>query len=118
MGFSSAAIRPRSSSSLRAAGNRCRRGLRTFLGEQRPVVAERSEVKELEAEADRRECSPGHTQLIADVKDTVLDVPLAELIRQDYVVSGQLANSPQILVYWFTVKWRNWCREIRSKLNR
>jgi hypothetical protein len=39
----------------------------------------------------------GHAQLIADVKDVSFDVSLAELIGRDHVVSGQLANSPQLL---------------------
>ena len=30
--------------------------------------------------------------------------------------AGHVANGRHG-VYWFTVKWRNWCREIRSKLN-
>ena len=46
---------------------------------------------------DRRECPLGHAQLIADVKEIVLDVPLAELIGRNHVVGGQLAHSPQIL---------------------
>src|SRR5208282_168015 len=44
-----------------------------------------------------RERSLGHAQVIADVKEIVLDLPLAELIGRDHVVGGQLANTPQIL---------------------
>ena len=68
-----------------------------FFGEQRPVVAEGIDVEELEPGEDRSEGSPGHAQFIADVKEVVLDVPLAELIGRDHVAGGQLANSPQIL---------------------
>ena len=68
-----------------------------FFGEQGPVVAERIEVEELEPGEDRRERPLGHAQLIADVEEVVLDVPLAEPIGRDHVVGGQLANSPQIL---------------------
>ena len=68
-----------------------------FFREQRPIVAERIEVEEFEPGEDRRERSLGHAQLIADVKDVILDVPLAELIGRDHVVSGQLANGLQIL---------------------
>ena len=68
-----------------------------FFGEQRPVVAECIDVEELEPEEDRLEGSLGHAQLIADLKDVVLDIPLSELIERDHVVSGQLANGPPIL---------------------
>src|SRR5208282_2853842 len=68
-----------------------------FFREQRPVVAERVEVEELEPGEDRRKGSLGHAQLIADVKEVVLDVPLAELIGRDQVVGGQLANGAEIL---------------------
>jgi hypothetical protein len=60
-------------------------------------MAERIEVEELESGEHWRECSLGHAQVITDVKDVVLDVPLAELIGRNHVVGGQLANSPQIL---------------------
>src|SRR5208282_1131964 len=68
-----------------------------FFREQRPVVAERIEVEELEPEEDRREGPLGYAQLIADVEKVVLDVPLAELMGRDHVVGGQLANSAEIL---------------------
>jgi hypothetical protein len=68
-----------------------------FFGEQRPVGAERIEVEELEPGEHWRERSLGHAQVIADVEDVILDVPLAELIGRDHVVGGQLANTPQIL---------------------
>jgi hypothetical protein len=68
-----------------------------FFGEQRPVVAERSEVEELEPGEHRIKGSPGHTQVIADVKEVILDFPLGELIGGDLVISGQLVNGAQIL---------------------
>ncbi len=68
-----------------------------FFGEQRPVVAERIDVEELEPGPDRCEGSPGRAQLIADVQDVVLNLSLAELIGRNHVVGSQLANSPQIL---------------------
>jgi hypothetical protein len=68
-----------------------------FFGEQRPGVAQRIDVEELERSPDRVERSLGHGQVIADVKDVVLDLPLAELIGRNHVVGGQLANNPQIL---------------------
>ena len=68
-----------------------------FFGEQGPVVAERIDVEELEGGPHRVEGPLGDAQVIADVEDVVLDLPLAELIGRDHVVGGQLANSPQIL---------------------
>jgi hypothetical protein len=68
-----------------------------FFGEQRPVVAQRIKVEELEPGEDCCERPLGHTQLIADVEEVVLDLPLVELIGRNHVVRGQLANSPQIL---------------------
>ena len=68
-----------------------------FFREQRPVVAQCVEVEELEPGKQGVECSLGYAQVIADVKDLVLDLPLANLIRRDHVVGGELADSPQIL---------------------
>ena len=68
-----------------------------FFREQRPIVAERIEVEEFEPGEDWRECSLGRAQLVADVEEVVLDVPLTEPIRRNHVVAGQLANSPEIL---------------------
>ena len=68
-----------------------------FFREQRPVVAEGIEIEELEAGPDRSEGSSGNAQLIADVKEEILDLPLGELIGGDHVRGGQLANSAEIL---------------------
>ncbi len=68
-----------------------------FFGEQRPVVAERIDVEELEGSPDWVESSLGYSQVIADVEDVVLDLPLAELIGRNHVVTGQLASSSHIL---------------------
>ena len=68
-----------------------------FFREQRPVVAEGIEIEELEAGPDRIEGSSGNAQLIADVKEEILDLPLGELIGGDHVGGGQLANGTHIL---------------------
>ena len=68
-----------------------------FFSEQGPVVAERIDVEELEPGEKRRERSLGHAQVIADVKDIVLDVAFAEAIGRDHIVGGELTDSPQIL---------------------
>ena len=47
-----------------------------FFREQRPVVAEGIEIEELKAGPDRIEGSSGNAQLIADVKEEILDLPL------------------------------------------
>jgi len=65
-----------------------------FFREQRPVVAQRIDVEEFEAGKHGVERSPGHAQIIADVEDIVLDLPLAELIGRNHVVGGQLADAP------------------------
>jgi hypothetical protein len=51
-----------------------------FFREQRPVVVECLDVKELEPEEDWNKRSLGDAQLIANVKEVLLDVPLTELI--------------------------------------
>ena len=60
------AIKRRQFSSLRMSGNCSRVGLRTFFCEQRPIVAERLEVEELEPEEDWNErslCHPSSSRM-------------------------------------------------------
>ena len=94
-------IRRREFSSLQTSESRFWHGLRTFFREQRPVVAERVEVEELEPGKHGIKRFLGYAQVIADVKDVILDLPLAELIRRDHVVGGKLADSPEILASVF-----------------
>jgi hypothetical protein len=72
-------------------------GARLFFREQRPVVAEGIAIEELEAGPDRSEGPSGDAQLIADVEEEILDLPLGELIGGDHVSGGQLANGAEIL---------------------
>jgi hypothetical protein len=64
-----------------------------FFREQRPVVAKRIEIEELQAGPDVTEGSSANAQLITYVKDESLHLPLSDLIGLDHVRRGQLPNT-------------------------
>ena len=68
-----------------------------FFREQSPVGAQRIEVEELESGKVWSKCSLGHAQVIADVKDVVLDVLLTQPIGRFLEIGGQLMDRPHIL---------------------
>jgi hypothetical protein len=70
--------------------------LRIFFAKQRPVVAERAEVEELQSGDERLEGPLGHAQFIADVEEVLFDLLLRELIGREHVVGAELMNRPDI----------------------
>ena len=67
-----------------------------FFSEQRPFVAQRIDIEELEPGKHGLEGALGHAQLVPHVQDVVLDLAFIELVWREHVVASQLAHGAKI----------------------
>ena len=86
----------RQSWSERTSGSRFCLGFLIFLREERPLAAERFLIEEFHAGEQWFKSSFGNAQFVPDVKQVLLDLPLAELIGRDHVIGRQLLDGLQI----------------------